>query len=254
MSECLCVNLDKEEYVRMGNLPKDSYVGSSACGSIEYYLANEWSGDRILFAFEKMRNFDFSTDETATLYQNALDFFEERNVLNMTPNYKYVVNLSKGEYFSKDDIPEGDDGTFLNPLSLLLSACKDKTAIGLKTNTDEDKNIGIWADDSITAVNNVSGFTGFKLIKPEFKCEKPLKIGSISGYHFVVTGTLSGHDRYDAERYIESKGGIVQQSVTKKTDYLVVGTKPGKVKLDKASRYGIKTLTEKEFFEMAEGE
>ena len=46
----------------------------------------------------------------------------------------------------------------------------------------------------------------------------------------------------------------MQQSVTKKTDYLVVGTKPGKVKLDKASRYGIKTLTEKEFFEMAEGE
>lgn len=254
MSECLCVNLDKEEYVRMGNLPKDSYVGSTACGSIEYYLANEWSGDRILFAFEKMRNFDFSPDDTVTLYQNALDFFEERNVLNMTPHYKYIVNLTKQEYFSKADIPEGDDGTYLNPISLLLSACKDKTAIGLQTNTDEDKNIGIWADDSITAVNNISGYSGFKLIKPEFKCEKALKIGSISGYNFVVTGTLSGYDRIDAEQYIRDRGGMVQKSVTKNTDYLVVGAKPGRVKIDKASRYGIKTLTEKEFFEMAEGE
>ncbi len=254
MSECLCVNLDKEEFVRMGSLPGDAYVGSMASESIEYYLANEWAGDRILFAFEKMHNFDFSPYDTVTLYQNALDFFEERNVINMTPHYKYIVNLSKREYFSKADIPEGDDGTYLNPISLLLSACKDKTAIGLQTNADEDKNIGIWADDHIAAVNNVSDHTGFKQIIPVFKCEKPLKIGSLSGYNFVVTGTLSGMDRFDAENYIRGNGGNVQKSVTRNTDYLVVGTKPGKTKLDAAAKHGTPMLTEKEFFEMAEGE
>lgn len=70
--------------------------------------------------------------------------------------------------------------------------------------------------------------------------------GPLSGKTFVLTGTLASMGRSEAEETIESLGGKASDSVTRKTDYLVVGDKPGS-KYDKALKLGIRILNEEEF-------
>jgi len=63
---------------------------------------------------------------------------------------------------------------------------------------------------------------------------------------FVLTGTLEKYSRSQATEIIESLGGRVTGSVSKKTDYVVLGKDPGS-KYDKAVKLGIKIIDEKEF-------
>ena len=72
---------------------------------------------------------------------------------------------------------------------------------------------------------------------------------SITNKMFVLTGTLDSMTRSEASKLIEGKGGIVGNSITKKTDYLVCGKDSGSKK-DKAIKMGIKIIEEKEFLEM----
>jgi DNA ligase (NAD+) len=73
--------------------------------------------------------------------------------------------------------------------------------------------------------------------------------GPLAGQSFVVTGTLASMPRSRAEELIRGLGSTASDSVTKKTDYLVVGEAPGS-KLQKAQQYGTKLLNEQEFLEL----
>lgn len=66
---------------------------------------------------------------------------------------------------------------------------------------------------------------------------------------FVLTGTLSTMGRTEASERIKQLGGKTSSSVTKKTDYVVVGENAGS-KLTKAQELGITILSEDEFIEM----
>jgi DNA ligase (NAD+) len=70
--------------------------------------------------------------------------------------------------------------------------------------------------------------------------------GPLRGLTFVITGTLSTMTREDAESKIRELGGSAGSSVTRKTDYVVVGETPGS-KAERAQELGTKTLTEEEF-------
>lgn len=70
--------------------------------------------------------------------------------------------------------------------------------------------------------------------------------GSLTGKSFVLTGTLVDLTRDQAKDLIKQKGGKIHSSITKDTDYLVVGESAGS-KLKKAEELGVKTLTEAEF-------
>ncbi|MFY9497472.1 MAG: helix-hairpin-helix domain-containing protein [Tepidanaerobacteraceae bacterium] len=63
---------------------------------------------------------------------------------------------------------------------------------------------------------------------------------------FVLTGTLEKYSRKEAKEIIENLGGRVTGSVSKKTDYVVVGKDPGS-KYDKAVELGVKIIDENEF-------
>lgn len=77
------------------------------------------------------------------------------------------------------------------------------------------------------------------------KAEKPIEAGQapLAGLTFVITGTLSGFTREEAKAFIETHGGKVTDSVSRNTNYLVVGENPGS-KLQKAQQLGIPILDE----------
>ena len=63
---------------------------------------------------------------------------------------------------------------------------------------------------------------------------------------FVITGTLQSISRLKAEELIRKLGGEAGNSVTRKTNYLVVGLDPGS-KLQKAQSLGTTILTDEQF-------
>jgi DNA ligase (NAD+) len=73
--------------------------------------------------------------------------------------------------------------------------------------------------------------------------------GALEGKTFVITGTLPNLSREEAKARIESAGGKVTGSVSKKTDYLLAGTDAGS-KLDKANQLGIPVIGEPELLAM----
>ncbi|MCD6449155.1 MAG: NAD-dependent DNA ligase LigA [Thermotogaceae bacterium] len=72
---------------------------------------------------------------------------------------------------------------------------------------------------------------------------------ALRGLKFVITGELDRWSRKEIEDFIESLGGKVSSSVSKKTDYVIVGRNPG-TKLQKAQKLGIKILNEDEFVKL----
>ena len=66
------------------------------------------------------------------------------------------------------------------------------------------------------------------------------------GKTIVATGKLENYTRDEIQAKIISLGATPASSVTKKTDYVIVGDKAGS-KLTKALNLGIRTLTEEEF-------
>ena len=88
-------------------------------------------------------------------------------------------------------------------------------------------------------------------VAPETADESP-KEGIFSGQSVVLTGTLSAYKRSEAQKLIESLGGVCQSSVTAKTTLVIAGEEAGS-KLDKAKKLGIRVIGEAEFVAMLGG-
>lgn len=68
----------------------------------------------------------------------------------------------------------------------------------------------------------------------------------LTGKTVVITGSFDSMTRSSMKQLVEERGGIVSESVSKKTHYLVAGANAGS-KLSKATSLGVKVLTEQEF-------
>ena len=76
--------------------------------------------------------------------------------------------------------------------------------------------------------------------------------GPLAGKTYVLTGTLPTLSREEATELIESAGGRVTSSVSKKTDAVVAGVEAG-TKLDKAKALGVEIIEEAELLRRARG-
>jgi DNA ligase (NAD+) len=85
-----------------------------------------------------------------------------------------------------------------------------------------------------------------------FTAERKVRGTTLSGLTFVLTGTLPTLTREDAKDRIETAGGKVSGSVSKKTSYLVAGEEAGS-KLDKAQQLGVPVLDEAGLMAMLAG-
>lgn len=108
------------------------------------------------------------------------------------------------------------------------------------------KSIRKFFDDekNITIINKLKGYgVNMNYLGPDVVEDE-----NFAGKTFVLTGALSTITRDDARNKIESLGGITTNSVSKKTDVVIVGADPGS-KYDKARELGITIWSEEEFLD-----
>ena len=77
--------------------------------------------------------------------------------------------------------------------------------------------------------------------------------GPLTGQTYVITGTLEGWSRDEAQAELEARGAKVTGSVSKKTTGLVVGEEPGASKLTKAQTSGVPLLDEAALADLLRG-
>ena len=81
-------------------------------------------------------------------------------------------------------------------------------------------------------------------IKEEVKVD--LEKAFFKDKRFVLTGTLQNYSRDQAAKLIRERGGQISSSLSKKTDFLLLGESPGS-KLEKANKLGVSILDEPSF-------
>ncbi|MBQ3506610.1 MAG: NAD-dependent DNA ligase LigA [Clostridia bacterium] len=112
------------------------------------------------------------------------------------------------------------------------------------------ENIGeITADDIVGYFQNQDNLNELAALQnagvvPVWSNEKTE--GVFSGEVVVLTGTLSGYKRSEAQKLIEARGGECSSSVTAKTTLVLAGDDAGS-KLEKAKKLGIRIIDEEEF-------
>ncbi len=86
-------------------------------------------------------------------------------------------------------------------------------------------------------------------VRPQPVRKAEVTEGPFVGKTVVFTGALSSLTRQEAERLVKNQGGRTSSSVSKETDYVVAGDKPGS-KHEKALKLGVRVLSEEEFLGM----
>jgi DNA ligase (NAD+) len=107
-----------------------------------------------------------------------------------------------------------------------------------------------FSDDATAAILDDLADAG---VEPEPPPLEAATGGPLSGKTVVVTGTLEGLSREEAEEAIRLAGGKPGGSVSRKTDYVLAGEKAGS-KLTKAEELGVPVLDEASFRKLLDGE
>ena len=122
---------------------------------------------------------------------------------------------------------------------------------------DELLNIDGIGETQIKSIKNF--FTNKTNLNVVYKLNKVLLIedskeltknGPLREKTFMITGKLTGISRAEAKSLIEQNSGSIISNVSKKLNYLVVGDKPTKRKLDIANELGVKVLNQTDLIKM----
>jgi len=193
----------------------------------------------------------FIQDEADIFYLTAeplleLEGFGEKKVTNLLQS----INRAKERPLSQFVSSLGIDGVGGTVAQLLTDRFRSIDAIAAATN---DEIVEIEGIGPIIAENIVSWFQDEhhqNIIRKMREAgvnmqaeERVVASDSLVGSTFVLTGTLPTMSRDEAKALIQSHGGKVTGSVSKKTSYVVVGDSPGS-KAEKAATLGIPVLSE----------
>ena len=179
-----------------------------------------------------------------------IEGFKEKSIYNLLSSIEKSKNVNLATLIHSIGIPH------VGAQTAELIAAKAKDVQNLPFLTKEDlisiEGIGdVVADAFIDHFKDPSTFNEInemiKLgVKPYLNHAKIVSDHPFSGKTFVLTGTLQSFSRTQASEKIKERGGKIASSVSKSTDYLLVGSDAGS-KLEKAKELGVTILTEEEF-------
>ena len=130
----------------------------------------------------------------------------------------------------------------------------DNLILATKEDLIKIKDIGDIVSDSIVNYfhdsKNIDNLEKLRKLNINFEYnQKETQNNFLYGKKIVVTGSLNKYTRKEIENLIETNGGNTSSSVSKVTDYVIVGDNPGSKK-DKAKEFNVPILTEDEFIEL----
>ena len=142
----------------------------------------------------------------------------------------------------------------------IASHFKDMDAVirATKEELTEAEEVGDKIADSIidylTDEQNLAIIERLREAGLQFKAEqKERASNSLEGLNFVISGSFEQHSRDELKALIEAHGGKNLAAVSTNTSYLLAGDKIGPAKLQKATKLGVKIISEQEFIEMIGG-
>ncbi len=181
---------------------------------------------------------------------SQLDGFKEKSIQNLLDS----IDSSKKCSFAKFIMALGVKYVGIETAELIADFAKDIKTLK-KVKRDELINIeGIGdkvADSVIEYFQNENNLEEIDLlishgVNPEKPKPKKHTGHVFSSKTFVLTGSLENYTRDEAKKLIKERGGKTSSSISKNTDFVLVGKDPGS-KYVKAKKLDIKILTEKEF-------
>jgi DNA ligase (NAD+) len=129
-------------------------------------------------------------------------------------------------------------------LARIVAADVDAMATAEGVGTVIAESVHTWFDDADhRALVDRLVAAGLNTEGPEASSEPQVLLGKV----IVVTGTLDGYTREEAEAAITSRGGKSPGSVSKKTTAVVLGASPGASKVTKAEALGLPILDQAAF-------
>lgn len=179
----------------------------------------------------------------------SLPRFGEKSVQNMFDSIEKSKNISFARCITALSITGVGEETAV----LLANTFKNFSNLQKATLEDIEKIHGVgsvvarsirdWFDDVGNSKMLSRLLTHIKIVEEKKTSTK------LEGKTFVFTGTLHAVSRDQGKKIVKDNGGLVSSTVSKKTDYVVVGDDAGS-KLDKAKKLGVQTISEEEFLKL----
>jgi len=179
-----------------------------------------------------------------------LERFAEKSAKNLVESINSARRISLSRFIIALGIMHVGEETAYVLADQFGSLDKLKKADLVKLETISD--VGPIVADSVFnwfRNNYNENYLGRLLRHVEIEQQKTKKKNKFTGKIFILTGSLSSLSRDEAKARIRGLGGDVSGSVSKETDYVIVGKKPG-LKYEKAKKLGVKILSEEEFLEL----
>ena len=226
---CVGCRVEQLKYFASRDIMNIRGLGDAAATSIVYYVMNEDDNLDVLYG-SFIRDIGFRTLAETLGQKNATKLMEEIDNSKNQPFNSLLSGLQIpfiGRRMSK---------TLANHYGS-IDKIKDAVLDGSIVNVE-----GVGTEMLNAMRNWFENKRNLKLIENLRKYlnmeseTKVTKSNRLNGLNFVVTGSIPGHTRESIKELIESHGGHVTDSVSSKTDWLILGENPSKSKMEKAKQ------------------
>lgn len=228
---CTGCRIEQLKYFASRDIMNIRGLGDAAATSIVYYVMNEDDNLDVLYG-SFIRDIGFRTLAETIGQKNATKLMEEIDNSKNQPFNRVLAGLQIpfiGRRMSK---------TLANHygnIDKIKDAVMDGTIVNIEGVGNEMLNaMRNWFENkrNLKLIDNLRN-AGLNMTA-EVKVTKSNKL---DGLNFVVTGSIPGHTRESIKELIESHGGHVSDSVSSKTDWLLVGENGSKSKMDKVKQW-----------------
>ena len=186
----------------------------------------------------------------------SLDGWGKQSVANL----KYSINLRKKISFEKFVYSLGIRHIGLENAKIIsknLKSFKNFINLSRSKNFNELLNIDGIGETQINSIKsffsnqeNIKVLNELSKIVSINKSAEIKKDGLLKNKTFMLTGKLENMSRAEAKSLIEQNSGNIISNISKKLDYLIIGDKPTKRKVDSAKELDIKILNQTDWLKM----
>ena len=227
---CVGCRIEQLKYFASRDIMNIRGLGDAAATSIVYYVMNEDDNLDVLYG-SFIRDIGFRTLAETLGQKNATKLMEEIDNSKNQPFNRVLSGLQipfigrrmsktlANHYGSIDKIKDAVmDGSIVN-----IEGVGTEMLNAMRNWFENKRNLDLIENLRNAGLNMTA----------EIKANKSNKL---NGLNFVVTGSIPGHTRESIKELIESHGGHVTDSVSSKTDWLILGENPSKSKMEKAKQ------------------